>query len=117
MHASRIRRDGTVGPANRKIRAEGEGSLHGGYLRVMDQGRRVLQHRLVMERLLGRPLHPEETVHHRDGDRLNNHPDNLELWVSRHAGGQRVDDLVAFIVERYPERVRSALNSVSEVGE
>lgn len=32
-----------------------------------------------MERIVGRPLLPTEYVHHRDGDGLNNSPDNLEL--------------------------------------
>ncbi|KZE04146.1 hypothetical protein B4117_4316 [Bacillus mycoides] len=40
----------------------------------------VLEHRLVMETLLGRYLRSEEVVHHRDRDRLNNSPDNLFLF-------------------------------------
>lgn len=60
----------------------------------------VLEHRLVYEVLiLKRPLRPEETVHHKNGIRHDNRPDNLELWASRHPVGQRVDDLVAFAVE------------------
>jgi len=39
----------------------------------------VFEHRLVMERMIGRYLEPHEIVHHRDGDRGNNAPDNLEL--------------------------------------
>lgn len=40
----------------------------------------VREHRLVMENKLGRYLNPLEVVHHIDGDKLNNHPDNLELF-------------------------------------
>jgi hypothetical protein len=40
------------------------------------------EHRLVMERFLGRKLSPDEHVHHIDGDTLNNSPSNLQL-VSR----------------------------------
>lgn len=43
---------------------------------------RVLQHRLVMERMLGRRLVPGEEVHHRNGKRDDNRPENLELTMS-----------------------------------
>lgn len=42
----------------------------------------VREHRLVMERKLGRYLDPDEVVHHKDDDTSNNHPDNLELFAS-----------------------------------
>lgn len=40
----------------------------------------VREHRLVMESMLGRGLDPTEVVHHRDGDKQNNDPSNLELF-------------------------------------
>lgn len=40
----------------------------------------VMEHRLVMARLVGRLLARTECVHHRDHAPLNNAPMNLELW-------------------------------------
>jgi hypothetical protein len=49
-----------------------------------------------MEREIGRPLRPGESVHHRNGVRDDNRRENLELWSSSHPAGQRVEDLVAW---------------------
>jgi|SRR5215469_4363431 len=59
-------------------------------------GKRILEHRLVMERVLGRSLTKEENIHHIDGNRANNNPDNLELWSTSQPCGQRVADKVAW---------------------
>jgi hypothetical protein len=41
---------------------------------------RMYEHRLVMEKKIGRILSPHEVVDHIDGLRLHNHPDNLRLF-------------------------------------
>lgn len=46
------------------------------------------EHRLVMARLINRPLTSTETVHHIDGDRLNNAAENLQLRLGKHGNGQ-----------------------------
>jgi len=42
-------------------------------------GVNVLEHRFIMEKILGRNLTRDETVHHKDGNRLNNSLENLEI--------------------------------------
>lgn len=42
----------------------------------------VREHRLVMERELGRLLLPTEVVDHKDGQRANNDPSNLTVYLS-----------------------------------
>jgi hypothetical protein len=62
------------------------------------------EHRLVMEELLKRPLMSDENVHHKNGNRSDNHSDNLELWATIQPSGQRVKDLLDYadeIIRRY----------------
>lgn len=47
----------------------------------------VLEHRFVMAMQLGRPLAKEEIVHHRNNDRADNRPENLEIWLRGHNAG------------------------------
>ena len=42
----------------------------------------ILEHRLVMEESIGRYLDPAEVVHHKNGNKLDNRLENLELFAS-----------------------------------
>lgn len=57
-------------------------STGGSYVKV--GGRH--EHRIVAEEMLGRPLKKGEIVHHKDGNKQNNSPENLEIMTqSEHA--------------------------------
>ena len=52
-----------------------------GYRRFRDSNKLV--HRWVMEKKLGRKLKPGEIVHHIDRNKLNNSPENLEVFANQ----------------------------------
>lgn len=71
-----------------------------GYMTAIVKGKReIRQHRFIMEKIIGRPLLSHESVHHKNGVRDDNRPENLELWSSSHPSGQRIEDKVAWALE------------------
>lgn len=54
----------------------------------------MMEHHYVMERRLGRPLGPDERVHHKNGVRSDNSDANLELWhiKKKDPAGIRLED-------------------------
>lgn len=68
----------------------GKRVLKGGYIGIVSPGHPhvdsygvVTEHRLVMEKIVGRFLTKEEVVHHKDKVRSNNKPDNLVLFENQ----------------------------------
>ena len=112
LHYRRIATTGEAGPAYKVTpngNRVGQSWINESGYRVMRvNGRTVGEHRVVMAEKLGRPLLPRENVHHINGVRDDNRPENLELWVKPQPAGQRVADLVAWVVESYPEYVLAA---------
>ena len=62
--------------------------------RAMTRAHYIQEHRLVVARRLQRPLLRHETVHHLDGNKVNNTAENLELWVAAPHSGVRSTDLL-----------------------
>lgn len=106
MHYERRRKGGPLGPpSSLRVRA-GEGHLAKNGYRTTTVGRRaVLEHRVVMASILGRPLLPWESVHHKNGQRADNRPDNLELWIRGQPAGYRLEDVLHFFAEHYIEDI------------
>jgi hypothetical protein len=83
-----------------KRRPKGSGCLtSAGYVYVQRVGGQRAEHRIVMEQIIDRPLRSDESVHHKNGVRHDNRPENLELWSKSHPSGQRVEDKVAWAKE------------------
>lgn len=105
MHYMRKRRGIPVDAPRRRETGTGTPDRNG-YIRIVrPDGTTIAEHRLVMEEILGRPLRERENVHHINGIRSDNRPDNLELWVKPQPNGQRVEDLVHWVIENYREEV------------
>lgn len=116
MHYWRWRTRGTAGGAEKERPGGSRFTMAAGYIKIhmpehpgANSDGYVLEHRLVMEHTLGRRLEKGESVHHKNGVRGDNRPDNLELWVKAQPSGQRVEDLVKWVVSHYPDLVRDAL--------
>ena len=71
----------------------------------------VFEHILIAEEMLGRYLLDGESVHHRNGVRDDNRPENLELWTRPQPSGIRASDAITWAIEiltRYVNEGRGA---------
>lgn len=82
-----------------------------GYTRIKTEDGWKAGHRHVMESHLGRLLEPGENVHHINGVRNDNRIENLELWYVPQTRGQRVEDLLHYMVSYHADALRAAMAS------
>ncbi|MBD8235607.1 HNH endonuclease signature motif containing protein [Pseudomonas fluorescens] len=80
-----------AGPSNPSWRG-GRRVRPDGYIEVWTPAGPRLEHQVVMEAMLGRPLAIGEIVHHEDRDRSNNQPENLTLMTqSQHMAEHKAE--------------------------
>ena len=83
--------------AARRTRADGYVEVYvGTHYPGASKAGLIREHRKIVQEILGRPLLPEENVHHINGVRDDNRPENLELWSKSQPPGQRVADKLAW---------------------
>src|SRR3989338_2881945 len=76
-----------------------------------DREGRIFEHRLIMEKKLGRYLYPFENVHHINGMRADNRIENLELWINKQPTGSRAEDVV-----KWAREILEVYGGVSSIG-
>lgn len=76
------------------------------YRAIKVNGRKRDLHRYIVEQYLGKQLPYNKVVHHIDGDKMHNHPDNFEIMTR--ANHSRLHQLGKKLSVETKDRIRDA---------
>lgn len=94
----------------KNARPDGTKRVHNGYIEIKHNGSWLRQHRYVASQMIGRPIKDGEVVHHINGNKMDNRPDNLKVMPSgahtamHHTGTSRGQTTRERIAERARNR-------------
>ena len=80
-----------------------------GYITKWNGKKHIYQHRHVMEEIIGRKLIKGENVHHINGVKTDNRPENLEIWTSGQPSGQRITDRILWAIKEIEAHYDAAI--------
>lgn len=94
LHWQRAKKTGDPGQVGLKKRPDGSGSIELGYLTFRVDNKRKAEHRMVWEAANG-PIPPRHVIHHRNGNKLDNRLENLELMTREQHRRHHHEDIEA----------------------
>lgn len=94
LHYQRFRTRGTPGPSELLRGKAGDGCIELGYRSFAVNGKRKREHRMVWETANG-PIPDGYVIHHKNGDKLDNRLENLEMMTRAQHRKHHHDDIQA----------------------
>jgi hypothetical protein len=85
-----------------------------GYMRIATKNGRKLEHRVIVEKYIRRELIPGEIIHHIDGNKTNNNPNNLVLCKRDSIHRELHHIIEETLTELFPEIVRDIVEEASK---